>query len=93
MPTREGLQTPTRASAAAHVEIRHRNKTPNAEHVAHLPKSTKGDNDVSSKPIWVLPGGARFPADACKAVCRECDGPLHDPWESRGVSFGCDTCC
>ena len=40
-----------------------------------------------------LPSGARFPADACKAVCRECDGPLHDPCESRGSSFGCDTCC
>ena len=53
----------------------------------------KGDNDVSSNPIWVLPGGAHFPADACKAVCRECDGPLHDPWESRGTSFGCDVCC
>lgn len=67
-----------------------------------------GDNEVAKKferpPIWVLPEGAQFPADACKAYCdnvtyhededkRGCGGPLHDPCESRGVSFGCDRCC
>ena len=29
----------------------------------------------------------------CEAVCRDCGGPLCDPYDSRGVSFGCDTCC